>query len=168
MTEDIVLREFMTSLDRRNIPYEVWIERNGLPYPLSELAEALGISEEMIAKVVLLKVKDSFMKVVLPVHWLIDMERMKEALRTRQVRLATTVELKSIFPGCEPETIPPFDKGDEFPTYIDLALLEEEEIAFAVGNRRQIVKMNTRDFAGRVCPCLADFHLRPLRMASGI
>ncbi len=93
---------------------------------------------------------------------------MKEALRTRQVRPATTEESKNLFPGCEPEAIPPFDKGGDLPTYLDLALLEGEEIAFAVGNRRQIVKMKSGDFAGRVALCLADFHLRPLRMASGI
>lgn len=168
MTEDVVLKQFMTSLDGRNIPYEVWIEREGAPYPLSELAEALDLSEEMIAKVVLLKVKDSFMKVVLPVHGLIDMERMKEALRTRQVRPATSEELRNLFPGCEPEAIPPFDKGEDLPTYLDLTLLEEEEIAFAVGNRRQIVKMKTDDFTGRLMLCLADFHLRPLRTASGL
>ncbi len=72
MVEDAVLERLMIFLDKRGITYEVWVEEEISPYPLSEVAEALGTSEEAVVKVVLLKVQDSFIKVVLPVHWLID------------------------------------------------------------------------------------------------
>ena len=153
-------------LKQMDVPFEVFLYAEPWVCSPSELALSLGIPAEIMSEVIVLKAEDNLLMAVLPAKWLIDLERMEEILHTREVRLATEEEIRRRFPTCEIGSIPPFGKLYNLRVFFDSALMENEDIAFQAGNRRQVVKMRIRDLARLVCPCLGDFHLRPLRMAS--
>ena len=111
------LRRLQEYLDRHHVHYEVL--GHEAAYTAPEIAHTLHVSGKMLAKVVMIKADERFMMAVLPSNWKIDFARLKEALRSRRVRLATEDEFKGLFPDCEIGTMPPFGNLYDVPVYVD-------------------------------------------------
>lgn len=158
-------KRLMAYLDRLGIPYEVFLYKGAWAHNPAEMAPAVGLPAEVMAQASLIEVDSRFAIVVLPVGWSVDLERMKGVLQTRAVRLATPEEVKHLFPTCEAGAVPPFGKLYDLVTYLDIALVDQKEIAFQFGNARRLLKMSLHDFAKLTRLCLGDFRLRPFRMA---
>jgi Ala-tRNA(Pro) deacylase len=159
-----ILKRFMSYLNELGVPYEGFTYKEPWEATSAEIAEGLGIPKEEMAEVVILKANGRFVMAVLPVDWRIDPEKLKEMLRVKEIRPATAREVERLFPDYDPDAIPPFGNLCRLRTCLDIALLENESIAFQVGSRRQILRIKLADFARLVCPCVGDFRLRPHRM----
>jgi len=85
------------------------------------------------------------------------MTKLRETLKTKDIRLATEDEFKSLFPDCEPGAMPPFGNLYGIDVYEDKSLTEDEEIFFQAGNHIESVKMRYKDFERLVKPKVADF-----------
>ncbi len=158
------LRRLQEYLDSHHVHYEVLGHQEA--YTAPEIAHMLHVSGKMLAKVVMIKADERFVMAVLPSNWKIDFDRLKEALRSSRVRLATEDEFKGLFPDCELGTIPPFGNLYGVEVYVDQFLTEDEEIVFQAGTHLGAVKLRYQDFANLVHPKVAEFHQATTKMVS--
>ena len=158
------LRRLQEYLDSHHVHYEVLGHQEA--YTAPEIAHMLQVSGKMLAKVVMIKADERFVMAVLPSNWKIDFDRLKEALRSSRVRLATEDEFKGLFPDCELGTIPPFGNLYGVEVYVDQFLTEDEEIVFQAGTHLGAVKLRYQDFANLVHPKVAEFHQATTKMVS--
>ena len=146
-------------LDREKVLYEVLTHSQA--HTASELAQALRMPRNELAKVVILRVGERFVMTVLPANWKVDLRRIGEILHVYPVRLATEEECQRLFPDCELGAIPPFGNLYGLEVCVDHALAEDEEIVFPAGTRYQAVKLQYQEFARLVRPSVAEFHVVP-------
>jgi Ala-tRNA(Pro) deacylase len=158
-----ILRGLQEYLDHHHVHYEVL--GHEAAYTAPEIAHRLHVSGKMLAKVVMIQADKRFVMAVLPSNWQIDFARLKEALRSRHVRLATEDEFKGLFPDCEVGTMPPFGNLYDVPVYVDELLAKDEQIVFEAGTHDGAVKLRYEDFANLVQPTVAEFHA-PMTLAS--
>lgn len=158
------LRRLQEYLDSHHVHYEVLGHQEA--YTAPEIAHTLHVSGKMLAKVVMIKADERFVMAVLPSNWKIDFDRLKEALRSSRVQLATEDEFKGLFPDCELGTMPPFGNLYGVEVYVDQFLTEDEEIVFQAGTHLGAVKLRYQDFANLVHPKVAEFHQATTKMAS--
>ncbi|MEK6690175.1 MAG: YbaK/EbsC family protein [Nitrospirota bacterium] len=153
------LKEF---LDQNNVKYQV----AGHPevYTAQEIAAALHVPGKELAKVVMIRsVEDPthregrFVMTVLPASWRIDMAKLKDILKAKDMKLATEEEFKDLFPDCEVGAMPPFGNLYGFDVYVDKALSEDDEIFFQAGNHIESIKMTYEDYSKLVKPKVAEF-----------
>ena len=156
------LRRLQEYLDSHHVLYEVLGHQEA--YTAPEIAHTLHVSGKMLAKVVMIKADERFVMAVLPSNWKIDFDRLKEALGSRRVRLATEDEFKGLFPDCEIGTMPPFGNLYDVPVYVDELLAADEEIVFEAGTHFGAVKLRYQDFANLVHPTVAEFHQAPMKL----
>jgi len=97
-------------------------------YSAQEIVECLRFPDKDLAKVVLLKDADRLLIAVLPADKQIDLQRLKEILRTTDLRMATEGEFGRFFSDGKAESTSPL--GDLYNTevYVDECLAENEEI----------------------------------------
>jgi Ala-tRNA(Pro) deacylase len=140
-------------LDEARVPYEVY--NHALAYTAQEIAQRQHIPGRELAKVVILKADWKYVMAVLPASRMISLRRAREALRAKEVRLATESEFLTLFPGCEIGAMPPFGNLFGLPVYADPELAKDRCIYFNAGNHVQTVKITYADFEDVVRPIVA-------------
>ncbi len=150
-----ILRRLREYLDEKKVRYEVSSHREA--FTAQDIAAALHVPGQKLAKVVMIKSGERFMMAVLPATWKIDMEKMKKVLKNTDVRLATENEFKDLFPACDVGAMPPFGNLYNLDVYVDKSLTEDREIVFNAGTHVDTVNMNYQDFAALVKPVVAEF-----------
>lgn len=156
------LRRLQEYLDSHHVHYKVLGHREA--YTAPEIAHTLHVSGKMLAKVVMIKADERFVMAVLPSNWKIDFARLKEALGSRHVRLASEDEFKGLFPDCEVGAMPPFGNLYGIDVYVDQSLTEDEQVVFEAGTHDGAVKLRYQDFANLVHPIVAEFHQAPMKL----
>jgi Ala-tRNA(Pro) deacylase len=74
----------------------------------------------------------------------VDLQKARSILGARDVRVLTEAEFAALAPDCEPGTLPPVPELWHLPVYIDLALRDTPELAFAAGSHRYSVHVDRR------------------------
>jgi len=147
-------------LDREHVHYDV------LPHSQTfrtvAVAQLLHASEQEMAKVVIVKVKEQFVTTVLPATTKVDLHRLRTLFRTHRVRLATEDEIAQLFPDCEVGAMPPLGTLYGLPVYVDRSLTADEKIIFEGGTHSEAIRMRYWDFAALVFPVVAEFHRQPV------
>lgn len=108
-------------------------------------ADALGIPASVVAKTVLLDVRTGHAFAVLPADCRLDLQRVREALDSRHVELATEEELKRDYPEFEPGALPPLGALVHTPLVVDPSIISQPEIVFAAGAKTASVRVRTED-----------------------
>ncbi|UVT17187.1 MAG: YbaK/EbsC family protein [Nitrospira sp.] len=149
-----------THLDREHVHYDV------LPHSQTfralAVARTLRVPEQVMAKVVIVKVKERFVTTVLPATWKVDVPCLRKMFGTHRVRLATEEEITQLFPDCEVGAMPPLGTLYGLPVYVDRSLTDDEEIVFEGGTHSEAIRMRYWDFAALVFPTVAEFHRAPM------
>jgi Ala-tRNA(Pro) deacylase len=154
----------MTTLDRliallemREIFYTH--DLHPLTYTARETASAEHVAPRSFAKSVIVHFSDGFAMAVLPADRHVDLEELRLAFGSRQLRLATETELQELFPECELGAMPPFGNGTLFdiPVWCDGLIMAEEQIAFNAGTHRDVVRIGTEDWEQLVKPSVLAF-----------
>ena len=142
------LKEF---LDRSDIRY---IRISHSPaYTAQEVAANSHVSGNRLAKTVIVKMDGRFIMAVLPASAHIDFDVLRQITGATNVELASEVEFKSLFPGCELGAVPPFGSLFDVDIYCDESLSEERgEIVFSAGSHSELIKMNYDDYERLVQP----------------
>lgn len=154
-----ILKRLKDHLDQEKVSYEVLT--HGETYTAPELAQALHVPGQELAKVVMVKADGRFVMTVLPANRKVDLKRLKEVFRTSHVRLATEEEFKGLFPDCELGAMPPFGNLYGLEVYVDRSLTADEDIVFQAGTHHEAIKLRYQDFADLVRPAVVEFHLPP-------
>jgi Ala-tRNA(Pro) deacylase len=110
-----------------------------------ETAEAAHVSEDHIAKAVIVKDTAGYAMVVVPASNWVEIEHLRKELN-RDFHLATEDELAKLFSDCEPGAAPPLGPAYGVETFLDEALTSLANIYFESGDHEQLIHTAGVDF----------------------
>jgi len=156
-----VARKLKAFLDEHKVKYHVLSHHERFTSP--EIAQALHVPGQELAKVVMVKADGRLVMAVLTANDRLDLASLKAVTRASEARLATEDDFGGAFPDCEVGAMPPFGNLYDVEVFADTALAEDEEIVFEAGNHKEAVKLAFEDFnrlvkpkvAGIACPVVA-------------
>jgi Ala-tRNA(Pro) deacylase len=126
-------------------------------YTAREVAAAEFMPPHRIAKTVVFCDGSEYLLVVVPADTYVDIEQVRAAVGSRELRKAVEDEVLELFPQAEVGAMPPLSALARVPVYLDRALANEEFIAFTAGTHRDVVHMKTGDFRHLSQPVIGDF-----------
>lgn len=141
-------------LEQQGVKFEV-LHHEPTVTSLAE-AHALGVSEDEVVKTVVLDVRTGHAFAVLPANCLIDLDKIKVAINSRHVHLATEEEIARDYPEFELGAIPPLGALVRTPLIVDPQVLEHDEVVFAAGTQDLSVRIRTQDLFGASMMKVAD------------
>lgn len=145
---------------------EQYLRENGVGFEVmthsqaftaQEMAAALHVPGEQVAKVVIACADEKMIMLVLPAPSRIHMDNVRALVGAEKVRLAEENEFADLFPDCATGAMPPFGNLYDLPVYVDEVLALEPDIVFRVGTHRDTMKIAYADFARLVQPKVAEF-----------
>ena len=126
-------------------------------FTMQEVAAALHVPGDQVAKVVIVKADEQMAMLVLSAPHRINIDRVSALLGAKKARLAGEKEFADLFPDCATGAMPPFGNLYDVPVYVDQALAAEPDIVFRIGSHRETMKIATADFARLAQPVVAEF-----------
>jgi len=146
------LKEF---LDAKKVKYSTLTHSTA--YTAQEIASLVHIRGKELAKTVIVKMDGRMVMAVLPASRQIDLSLLKTIAGARSASLATEVEFRNLFPGCETGAMPPFGNLYNVPVFVDESLSKDREIAFNAGTHKELIRLSYEDFARLVQPTVVVF-----------
>jgi len=110
-----------------------------------ETAEAAHVSEDHIAKAVIVKDTSGYAMVVVPASNWVEVEHLRKELN-RDFHLTTEDELAKLFSDCEVGAVPPIGPAYGVETFLDQALTSLANVYFEAGDHEQLVHTAGDDF----------------------
>lgn len=132
-------------LDEAGVQYEL------LPHAHTESAaaeaEALGFAATDVAKTIVLKTPDGYVRAVLPASERLDLRKLRELLGVgkHDVRLATEDDLRRDFPDFELGAAPPVGGGRRDPVVIESRLVQRESLVLEAGLHKESIRIAADD-----------------------
>jgi Ala-tRNA(Pro) deacylase len=145
---------------------EQYLRENGVGFEVmthsqaftaQEMAAALHVPGEQVAKVVIACADEQMIMVVLPAPDRIHIDKVRALVGAEKVRLAEEKEFADLFPDCATGAMPPFGNLYEVPVYVDQGLSEVGDIVFRVGTHRETMKIAFDDFQRLAQPVIGEF-----------
>jgi len=103
------------------------------------------VSEDHIAKAVIIKDTAGYAMVVVPASNWVEMEHLRKELN-RDFHLATEDELAKLFSDCEAGAVPPLGTAYSVETFLDQELTSLANIYFEAGDHEQLIHTTGDDF----------------------
>lgn len=110
-----------------------------------ESARLCNVSEDNLAKGVLIRRKDGYVLAIVPASCQVELAEVGSWLN-EPVRLATEKEVESVFSDCAAGSIPPIPAAYELQSVMDESLEGLQEIYFEGGDHCSLVHVNGREF----------------------
>ena len=117
-----------------------------------ELAQALHVTGYRVAKSVIVRADQQLWICLIPAAETLDLEKVGEALATREARLATEDEFANLFPECELGAEPPFGKLYGLPVVMDESLGVAEDLLLRAGSHEEALEVSVEDFIALESP----------------
>jgi len=156
MTGTTAIHEFLRAA---HVPYSIVPHRPA--FSAQEGAAAAHVPGRDWAKVVVCFVNGAPVQAVLAAPSFVNLDRLRDLAGGTNIRLARQEELRSLYPGCEPGTMPPLGPLYGQPVFVAVALALEPEIVFSAGTHAEAIAMRWPDFGGMVGPIIGQFAQRP-------
>ncbi len=143
--------DLTNALDAAGIAYEL------LPHPHTESAlaeaEALGVAPEDVAKTLVVKLAEGYVRAVLPASARLDLRKVREIHGggRHRVHLASEDDLRRDYPEFELGAVPPVGGGRRDPVVVDPGIVEREKVVIEAGSHEASLRLATTDlvhFAG--------------------
>ena len=141
-------------LDANHVPYEVIHHR--VDYTAQETAADTHTPGREFAKTVILDVGAGHAMAVLPALYRLDLDKLRHAVGTRQISLASELEMSQLCPDCDVGAEPPLGNLYDMPVYVDETLEKDETITFNGGTHDDAIRMRYEDFKRLVHPTPMD------------
>jgi len=153
-----VVRKIINILEGGKVWFEVF-EHESVRTSEEAAKIRTGYSLKQGAKTIIIKAKtssdlSSYFMLVLPGDKKFDSKKVKKALKIKDIRFATEVEVLLITDGVQPGGVPPFGNIFGLQVIVDPTLIQNERIIFNAGDRRCSIAMKTKDYVGMVKPTI--------------
>ncbi len=142
-------------LERKGFAYEELHHTDA--FTAQELAQREHISGHRIAKVVGVLADGQPVELILPASRRVLLDRVRQLLRNKEVRLATEEELKRFFPDCEVGAIPALRHWPGAEVIMDGNLVGNGDIIVLGGTHRDAIRMKFDDWFEMVNPRVEEF-----------
>ena len=110
-----------------------------------ETAKATHISEQHIAKAVVVKDVSDYAIVVIPASNWLKMDYLRRELN-RDLHLATEDDIATLFDDCEPGAVPPLGPAYGIETLLDESLTSVADVYFEAGDHELLVHLRSENF----------------------
>jgi Ala-tRNA(Pro) deacylase len=146
------------------------LEQHGIPYeerqhPEVFTAQAVAQCEHMsghrVAKVVVAIADGLPVELILPASRQVNLQRLREILSARDVRLAAEQELERHFSDCETGAIPPLRHWQGVEVLMDATMRVRGNILIQAGTHSDALSMDFDDWFQMVQPWVASFSRQP-------
>lgn len=144
-----------TMLDRRGIAYEERHHR--VAVTAQEVAQSEHVSGHRVAKVVVVLADGRPVELILPASRRVVLDRVKQLLGAKEVRLASESEMDRIFTECETGAIPPLRHWGDVEVVMDASMRSTGDLVFQAGTHEDVIRMEFQDWAGLVRPQVGSF-----------
>ena len=124
------LYRILLLLQQNNIQYE--LRKHEAVFTSEQAASIRGLSLSSGAKSLLLKAADQFYLFVLPGDKKLDTKKIREMVKSKNIRFATPEEVEAVT-GTQIGAVYPFGEIAEVEMFVDRTLSENEIIAFNPG-----------------------------------
>jgi Ala-tRNA(Pro) deacylase len=148
-------------LKRERMPYTVF--RHPPAYTALEQAQISHIRGRCAAKVVICMADDQPVQAIVPAHYRVDLERVRQLAGAFTIRLALEHEMAAMYPEFEVGAAPPVGTIYGHRVFVEECFVGEPEMVFDAGSHTVSVCMHFSDFAEMVKPVIAAIGIRPGR-----
>ena len=142
-------------LDLKRIPYQHL--RHPPAFTAGQLAAAKHVPGDMVAKTVIVKADGEFAMAVLPASRRVKLPTLRDSLPARHLRLATELELRTLFPDSDAGATSPFGNLYELPVIAEESLAHDEQVLFYAGTHEDAIRTKYDGFAKVVHPVVWAF-----------
>jgi Ala-tRNA(Pro) deacylase len=131
-------------LDKAGVSYEL------LPHPHTETAlaeaEALGVAPDDVAKTLVVKLSEGYVRVVLPASGRLDLRKLREIHggSKHKVHLATEEDLRRDYPQFELGAVPPVG-GRHDPVVVDPKVANRDSVVIEAGSHDESLRLAAAD-----------------------
>jgi Ala-tRNA(Pro) deacylase len=132
------------------------VQEHKTAYTAQRVAASEDVPGRMFAKVVMVVADGDLVMLVLPASAVVEVAKVTEILKGKQVRMAAEREFASAFADCEVGAMPPFGNLYDLPVYVDRTLGENERIVFQAGTHAVTMSVPYADFERLAAPIVAD------------
>jgi Ala-tRNA(Pro) deacylase len=146
-------------LKRERVPY--LMVRHPPAFTAPELSAIAHIPGRRSAKVVICIADDRPLQAVVPAHYTVDLEALRQLAQAVSVRLAREDEIAVLYPEFEIGAMPPFGMMHGHPVYVERCFVGEPEMVFNAGTHTDSLCMHYGDFADIVKPVVGTFGVPP-------
>ncbi len=148
-----ITQEIRKLLDAQNIQYTCW--DHPPVHTSEEAAKIRGTPLESGAKALVLRSEGKFLMVVIAGDKKMDMKKVKKAIGSDRLTLATPEEVLQVT-HCAIGSVPPFGNIFSIPVYLDKSLLRNVIINFNAGKHGTSIAMSVSDYQKVVNPVVVD------------
>jgi len=151
-----ISRKLADFLDARRVSYRTLVHPEACT--AQEIADASHISGRKVAKVIGVRDADGeWLLAVLPAPFRVDLDALAVVAGSHGLRLAAEGELLERFPDYPAGAVPPFERLEDVPVYLDVRFAEAPDISFEDGSHRGLVTMRVEDYIRVAQPVIARF-----------
>jgi Ala-tRNA(Pro) deacylase len=147
--------DLTSALDKAGVSYEL------LPHARTESAlaeaESLGVSPDDVAKTLVVKLPDGYLRAVLPASARVDLRKVRELHGggRHKVHLATEDDLRRDYPEFELGAVPPVG-GRSDSVIVDPKVTERTSIVIEAGSHDESLKITAADLLQVTGASVAD------------
>jgi Ala-tRNA(Pro) deacylase len=141
----------VATADVRHVLDEAGVDYELLTHAHTETAtaeaEALGLAPGDVAKTLVLRTPDGYLRAVLPASERLDLRKLRELLGAgkHKLHLATEDDLRRDFPEFELGAVPPVGGGRRDPVVIDSRLAGPESLVLEAGSHEESIRIAAGD-----------------------
>jgi Ala-tRNA(Pro) deacylase len=144
-------------LERHGVAYEERYHADA--FTAQEVAEHERFGGRRVAKVVVVIADGRFVELVLPATRQVSLERVRQALKAREVRLATEAEMERHLCEAEVGAAPPLRHWPDVPILMDKSMKVKGDILLQAGTHTDAVRLRFDDWFNLVHPRVESFSL---------
>ena len=144
-------------LERHRVPYHERCHEDA--FTAQQVAEHEHFAGRRVAKVVVVVADGHFAELVLPATRQISLEKVRQALKARHVRLASEEEMERHFTEAEVGAEPPLPHWPDVPIVMDRSMRVKGEILLQAGTHTDAVTVDFDDWFNLVRPKVKVFTL---------
>jgi Ala-tRNA(Pro) deacylase len=142
-------------LGDQHVPYAVLPHRPA--YTAQEEAALAHVPGTQWAKTVACIADGRTILAVVPASSIVDLDRLRDVMGARDIRLASEREFEPLYPECELGAMPPLGPLYGQQVFLERDLTDRDEIVFDAGSHSEAVKLRYDDFERVVHPTVGDF-----------
>jgi Ala-tRNA(Pro) deacylase len=146
-------------LKRERMPYVTL--RHPPAFTAPEVAEVAHIPGRRSAKVVICMADGQPVQAVVPAHYSVDLEALRQLAGAASLRLAREPEIATLYPEFEVGAMPPFGMMHGHRVFVERCFVGEPEMVFNAGTHTDCLCMHYYDFAEVVRPIVGTFGRQP-------
>jgi Ala-tRNA(Pro) deacylase len=121
-------------------------------------AEALGLSADDVAKTLIVKTGEGYLRAVVPASRRLDERKVRDISggSKKRVHLATEDDLRRDYPEFELGAVPPIGGSRSDPVVVDRRLATRDSVVLEAGSHEQSVRIATADLVRAAQAEVAD------------